>query len=103
MPVFTSVDEANAYIASMQTERKLSCKVGEKGGVSVYGLNVRFPITLYAQQWERLLDAAPEIRAFMVKHAAELTTKDGEPFVPNGANNAGNTRNGPVATRTRKA
>jgi hypothetical protein len=38
--------------------------VGEKGGVSVYGLG-RFPVTLYYEQWVRLLDAAPQLRAFL--------------------------------------
>ena len=37
----------------------LHCKVSEKGGVSVYGLNARFPVTLYVEQWERLLAFAP--------------------------------------------
>lgn len=99
--MFTSLEEANAYIAAnAANERKLSLKVGEKGGISLYGLNAQFPVTLYAQQWEKLITFIPEIQAFMKVHARELTTKDGSPFVPNGANaNAGSTRNGPVTTR----
>jgi hypothetical protein len=54
----------------------LSFKVSEKGGVSVYGLG-RFPVTLYREQWERLL--APEqveaLRAFIVAHVDQLKTK----------------------------
>ncbi|HEV8714646.1 MAG TPA: hypothetical protein VGX03_17680 [Candidatus Binatia bacterium] len=50
-------------------------KVSEKGGVSVYGLG-RFPVTLYKEQWERLLDMANDIRAFIAEHAAELKTKE---------------------------
>ncbi len=48
-------------------------KVGEKGGVSVYGLG-RFPVTLYYEQWNRLLGAANDIKAFMEenKDAAEV-------------------------------
>jgi len=50
-------------------------KVSEKGGVSVYGLG-RFPVTLYREQWERLLDMADDIRAFIADHTAELKTKE---------------------------
>jgi len=50
-------------------------KVSEKGGVSVYGLG-RFPVTLYKEQWERLLDMAGDIRAFIADHAGELKTKE---------------------------
>ena len=41
-------------------------KVGEKGGVSVYGLG-RFPVTLYYEQWTRLLDASDKLREFLRK------------------------------------
>ncbi len=47
----------------------LSCKQSEKGGVSVYGLQ-RMPVTLYAEQWERLLGFADEIRVFIQDHPA---------------------------------
>jgi hypothetical protein len=50
-------------------------KVSEKGGVSVYGLG-RFPVTLYKQQWLRLLDMAEEIRAFIKDNEAVLRTKE---------------------------
>ena len=43
---------------------ELDFKVGEKGGVSVYGLG-RFPVTLYYEQWNRLLEAAPKLREFL--------------------------------------
>ncbi len=52
----------------------VSLKVSEKGGVSVYGLG-RFPITLYKEQWTKLLDMAEEIRAFIVAHEGELKSK----------------------------
>ncbi len=55
--------------------RGISLKVSEKGGVSVYGLG-RFPVTLYKEQWTKLLDMADEIRAFMADNAAALKTKD---------------------------
>ena len=52
----------------------LSLKVSQKGGVSVYGLG-RFPVTLYKEQWTRLLDMADEIRTFLRENEAELKTK----------------------------
>jgi hypothetical protein len=48
----------------------LEFRVGEKGGVSVYGLG-RFPVTLYYEQWTRLLDATKELRAFLEENKAE--------------------------------
>ena len=50
---------------------KLEFKVGEKGGISVYGLG-RFPVTLYYEQWIRLLDAAEELKAFMESNKSRL-------------------------------
>ena len=52
----------------------VSLKVSEKGGVSVDGLG-RFPITLYKEQWTKLLDMSDEIRAFIVQHEPELKSK----------------------------
>ena len=54
--------------------RGVSLKVSEKGGVSVYGLG-RFPVTLYKEQWAKLLAMTDEIRAFIKEHDAELKTK----------------------------
>ena len=54
--------------------RGVSLKVSEKGGVSVYGLG-RFPVTLYKEQWAKLLDMADEIRAFIKAHDSELKAK----------------------------
>jgi hypothetical protein len=53
----------------------ISLKVSEKGGLSVYGLG-RFPITLYPEQWTRLLGMADEIRAFIADHRDRLKWKD---------------------------
>jgi hypothetical protein len=55
----------------------LEFRVGEKGGVSVYGLG-RFPVTLYYEQWTRLLDATDGLRAFLAenKHRLKLKTKE---------------------------
>jgi len=52
-----------------------SIRVSEKGGVSVYGLG-RFPVTLYKEQWLRLLDMAEEIRAFIRDNAERLKSKE---------------------------
>jgi hypothetical protein len=54
--------------------RGTTLRVSEKGGVSVYGLG-RFPVTLYKEQWKRLLDMADDIRAFIAEHDAKLKTK----------------------------
>jgi hypothetical protein len=54
--------------------RGVSLKVSEKGGVSVYGLG-RFPVTLYKEQWVKLLDMADEIRAFIRTNESSLKTK----------------------------
>ena len=54
----------------------LHCKVSEKGGVSVYGLNARFPVTLYVEQWERLLGFSDDIRTFLKDHDSELKRKE---------------------------
>jgi len=50
-------------------------KVSDKGGVSVYGLG-RFPVTLYKEQWLKLLAMADEIRAFIRDNEARLKTKE---------------------------
>ena len=50
---------------------KLEFKVGDKGGVSVYGLG-RFPVTLYYEQWIKLLNATEELRAFLEVNKSRL-------------------------------
>ena len=50
-------------------------KVSEKGGVSVYGLG-RFPVTLYQEQWTKLLDLADDIRAFIKENEGKLKKKE---------------------------
>ena len=63
----------NARLKS-ERGRTVSLKVSEKGGVSVYGLG-RFPVTLYKEQWTKLLAMTDEIRAFIKEHDAELKAK----------------------------
>lgn len=71
--------DVQAYIASLQAKadkpRTLSLKVSEKGAVSLYGMG-RFPVTLYGSQWERLLNEADTIRAFLKANAALLSVKE---------------------------
>ena len=57
-----------------QRSRSVSLKVSEKGGVSVYGLG-RFPVTLYKEQWLKLLAMADEIRTFIKEHDTQLKTR----------------------------
>jgi hypothetical protein len=64
----------NAALKARAT-RGVSIKVSEKGGVSVYGLG-RFPVTLYKEQWARLLEMADDIRTFLREHDAELKSKE---------------------------
>ena len=52
----------------------LEFRVGDKGGISVYGLG-RFPVTLYYEQWSRLLEHADELRAFMEENKNKLKLK----------------------------
>lgn len=54
---------------------QISFKVSEKGGVSVYGLG-RFPVTLYQEQWAKLLEQADQIREFIRLNEGQLKKKD---------------------------
>lgn len=53
----------------------VSMKVSEKGAVSIYGMG-RFPVTLYQEQWTKLLDMADDIRAFIKENEAKLKKKE---------------------------
>jgi hypothetical protein len=53
----------------------VSMKVSEKGGVSIYGLG-RFPVTLYQEQWLKLLDMAEDIRGFIRENEPRLKKKE---------------------------
>jgi hypothetical protein len=70
-----SYEELKARLAELEKQGggrrsgQLDFRVGEKGGVSVYGLG-RFPVTLYYEQWVRLLDASKELRAFLEENKA---------------------------------
>ena len=64
-----------AKLAIANKPRKLTLKVSEKGAVSLYGMG-KFPVTLYWQQWERVLGNANEIKDFIEANKSLLATKD---------------------------
>jgi hypothetical protein len=76
-------DELQAELDRLRAENEalkrprgqMSLKVSEKGALSVYGLG-RFPVTLYREQWEKLLGMADEIRTFIQQHDSELKKKE---------------------------
>jgi hypothetical protein len=57
------------------SSKGISLKVSEKGGVSVYGLG-RFPVTLYKEQWRKLLDMSDDILKFIDANESQLKSKD---------------------------
>jgi len=83
MASLMSEDEVKTELEKLRAENErlkrtatkgITLKVSEKGGVSVYGLG-RFPVTLYKEQWTKLLDMADDIRAFIRDNDADLKTK----------------------------
>ena len=73
-------EELKAQLESLQKQQgrrtgTLEFKVGEKGGVSVYGLG-RFPVTLYYEQWIRLLEAADRLRGFLEENKSRLKLRE---------------------------
>jgi hypothetical protein len=66
----------NAALKTNKPERgTLSMKVSEKGALSIYGMG-RFPVTLYKEQWLKLLGIADEIKKFIEANDSRLKTKD---------------------------
>ena len=77
-------DDTTAELARLREEnerlkarqnRSVHMKVSEKGGLSVYGLG-RFPVTLYKEQWTKLLAMADDIRTFLKENDAKLKSKE---------------------------
>ena len=60
---------------AMREKGGLTLKVSQKGALSLYGLG-RFPVTLYKEQWEKILTYTETIRTFMDEHKQELKTKE---------------------------
>ena len=78
-----SYEELKARVADLEkqveTKKKsgvIDFRVSEKGGVSVYGLG-RFPVTLYFEQWIKLLNAVPDLKVFIEENKSKLKTKEG--------------------------
>jgi hypothetical protein len=73
-------EELKARLAELEKQNEkrrsgsLEFRIGEKGGVSVYGLG-RFPVTLYYEQWNRLLDQAENLHAFLEENKGKLKLK----------------------------
>ena len=77
-PTYEELKAKVAELQKQQTGRRggeLSFKVSEKGAVSVYGMG-RFPVTLYYEQWKRLLAAAPQLQEFLEENKDKLKLKD---------------------------
>lgn len=78
-----SAEDANDELARLRKENEalkkrgpaVRMKVSEKGAVSVYGMG-RFPVTLYKEQWLRLLDMSSEIRDFIAANESQLKAKE---------------------------
>ena len=77
-------DEMRAELERLRAENEalkkksgpggIQLKVSQKAALSLYGLG-RFPVTLYKEQWQRILDMADEIRRFLAEHDGELKSK----------------------------
>jgi hypothetical protein len=72
-------EELKAQLAALEAKQQrtgsMSFKVSDKGAVSVYGLG-RFPVTLYYEQWLKLLDRAQDLRDFLDENKSKLKLKD---------------------------
>ncbi len=65
----------NEALKEKKASKPMGMKIGEKGGLSVYGLG-RFPVTLYKEQWRKLLAMSDEILAFIAANEDKLKNKD---------------------------
>jgi hypothetical protein len=75
--LLAELEKLKAENEALKTAKRATgiIKVSEKGAVSVYGLG-RFPVTLYKEQWEKLLNMGDEIKGFMETHKDQLKTKE---------------------------
>jgi hypothetical protein len=78
-----SYEELKAKVAELEKQQArkrsgaLEFRVSEKGAVSVYGMG-RFPVTLYYEQWVRLLEASEQLKAFLEENKGKLKMKNAE-------------------------
>jgi hypothetical protein len=72
-------EELKARLAELEKQPRrtgsLEFRVSEKGGVSIYGLG-RFPVTLYYEQWKRLLDVSDKLAEFLEENKSKLKLKE---------------------------
>jgi len=71
------IAELEKQVGAKKSGNRIEFKVSEKGGVSVYGLG-RFPVTLYYEQWVRLLNSADALRSFLEENKTKLKLKSSE-------------------------
>ena len=73
----SELERLRAENAQLKNKDKggISLKVSEKGAVSLYGMG-RFPVTLYKEQWLRILASAPDIEAFIRENESKLKSKE---------------------------
>ena len=71
------IAELEKQAAGSKRSGQMSFKVSEKGGVSVYGLG-RFPVTLYYEQWQRLLGATEDLKTFLEENKDKLKLKSAD-------------------------
>jgi len=69
------LQELEKQVETKKRSGAMEFRISEKGGVSVYGLG-RFPVTLYYEQWTRLLGAADELKAFIEENKGKLKLKE---------------------------
>jgi hypothetical protein len=78
-PTYEELKAKVAELERKQTRQRgaLEFRVSEKGAVSVYGMG-RFPVTLYYEQWVRLLETAPQLKEFLEENKSKLKLKNAE-------------------------
>ena len=77
-PTYEELKAKVAELEKKQTRQRsgaLEFRVSEKGAVSVYGMG-RFPVTLYYEQWTRLLEAVPQLKEFLEENKSKLKLKN---------------------------
>ena len=75
--LMAQIAELQKQVSTTKKPGRLEFKVSEKGGVSVYGLG-RFPVTLYYEQWQRLLGTAEDLRGFLEENKSKLKLKNND-------------------------
>lgn len=71
------IEQKDAEMKQLREAKRsaITFKVSAKGGVSIYGLNARFPVTLYGSQWERLIESIPSLVQFIDANRNQISVK----------------------------